>query len=501
MEVCFLSLDADRSYPKRNYNLNDVAQAYETDWANAEYTRGRSFKSTATLYEEWIKYLLGQENQAGASMMQGLRKARKLGGASPVFVDHFEEYAASVQKVLPHLIFTGVDSKKRTLLFDTTGLQLTFNQLSGGEREIAFLIGQIDRFGLKNGLFLIDEPELHLNSDLIRSWVAFLTSTISVGQIWLATHSLEAVESAGQQSTFILERDEESRKVNSVARLDARPVLTALSRAVGTPAFSISKLAFVFIEGAESLGERERFSKLAGTSSSVRFLESGSCNEVVRRLGSVKAVAAAAGQAIRVGGIVDRDFRSTTQMAELKGRGIFFLPVHEVENLFLAPNTLSQLLEQNGKARNAAAAIVQKAADARAGGWIFQYAMATDNAKDFPEIASVAKGRAKAKCWSTLTADTPLAVQQIVDASGFSPNFQSRLSDLLNIGIKTYERRRTEPDLWKVCEGKEVLNDIAHECGFADSSALELAAFALWEKRSDLVPEELLFLRQFVSAI
>ena len=74
-----------------------------------------------------------------------------------------------LQKVLPHVVFTGVDSKKRTLLFDTTGLELSFDQLSGGEREIAFLIGQIDRFGLRQGLFLLDEPELHLNADLIRS--------------------------------------------------------------------------------------------------------------------------------------------------------------------------------------------------------------------------------------------------------------------------------------------------------------------------------------------
>src|SRR5205085_11438381 len=114
-------------------------------------------------------------------------------------VDHFDAYALAVQKVLPHVLFTGVDSKKRTLLFDTTGLELSFDQLSGGEREIAFLVGQIDRFGLRQGLFLLDEPELHRNADLIRTWVSYLLGTVKEGQIWLATHSLEAVEAAGQQ--------------------------------------------------------------------------------------------------------------------------------------------------------------------------------------------------------------------------------------------------------------------------------------------------------------
>jgi hypothetical protein len=112
-------------------------------------------------------------------------------------------------------------------------------------------------------LFLLDEPELHLNADLIRSWVAYLTSTVTSGQIWLATHSLEAVEAAGQQATFILERNPKTRKVDSLARLDTRPVLSALARAVGTPAFSISQLRFVFVEGEASVGERERFRNLA----------------------------------------------------------------------------------------------------------------------------------------------------------------------------------------------------------------------------------------------
>ena len=81
--------------------------------------------------------------------------------------------------------------------------------------------------------------------------------------MWLATHSLEAVEAAGQRATFVLERNDSNRKVDSISRLDERPVLSALSRAVGTPAFSISRLAFVFIEGEENIGERERFRQLS----------------------------------------------------------------------------------------------------------------------------------------------------------------------------------------------------------------------------------------------
>ena len=127
---------------------------------------GRSFKTTTTLYDEWLKYFLVQENQSGTRLIKDIRKARQSGEAEPVFNDHSAGYKELLHKVLPHC-FTGVEFEKRTLLFDTTCLELSFDQLSGGEREIAFLIGQIDRFGLRHGLFLLDEPELHLNADLI----------------------------------------------------------------------------------------------------------------------------------------------------------------------------------------------------------------------------------------------------------------------------------------------------------------------------------------------
>lgn len=501
-EVHFLSLDADRAYPKKNINVNEIAQAYEIDWEGIEYTRGRSFKTTTTLYDEWLKYFLAQENQSGTRLIQDMRRAKKCGAKPPEFEDHFEEYASSLQKVLPHVLFTGVDSKKRTLLFDTTGLELSFNQLSGGEREIAFLVGQMDRFGLRQGLFLLDEPELHLNADLIRVWVAYLTSTVSTGQIWLATHSLEAVEAAGQQATFVLERNEETRKVDGLTRLDRRPVLSALSRAVGTPAFSISQLLFVFIEGEEGVGERERYRKLAGMPQNIRFLECGSCNEVLRRVEAIKALAKETETGIRIGGIVDRDFRSDTDVGTLcKENGIFVLPVHESENFFLHPATLGVLLKQNGRSEPIPENLIRDTADSRAGSWIFQYAMATPNAKGLPEMSVGAKERAKAFTWTDFDNDQNTAIQNIVDASGYKGDDLRKFQGILEISVKSYGRKRVEIEFWKVCEGKEVLNAIARHIGFANASVLAQASFTLWEREDVQFPNELVAFRDYLKSL
>ncbi|MFZ5551403.1 MAG: AAA family ATPase [Pseudomonadota bacterium] len=500
--VHFLSLDADRAYPKKSINIHEIAQAYEIDWANQEYTKGRSFRSTATLYDEWIKYFLAQENQAGTALLKTIRQARQAGVTEPAFSDHFLGYKDALQQVLPHVVFAGIDSKGRRILFNTTGLELSFNQLSGGEREIAFLIGQIDRFGLRQGLFLLDEPELHLNADLIRRWVGYLTSTVETGQIWLATHSLEAVEAAGQQATFVLERNETSKRVDSLARLDQRPVLASLSRAVGTPAFSISKLVFVFVEGEEGVGERERFRKLAGFPQDVRFMECGSCNEVIRRVGVVKSLARQSNTEIRIGGIVDRDFRSAGEANLISHDSpIFVLPVHEVENFFLHPSTLDVLLEQNGLSHLTSADVLLEAADARAGSWIFQYALATSNAKQLPEISAAAKAIAKGLRWQEILSQREALLDRIVAAASIDAANQLKLRSLLGLGINAYERGRNEPSLWKICEGKQILNDVARATGFSGASALTLAALVTWSRSGVTVPEEVLALRSYLNSL
>ena len=501
-EVYFLSLDSDRAYPKKTININEVARAYEIDWEGLEYTRGRSFKTTTTLYDEWIKYFLAKENQAGTRLMQAMRRTNTLGATPPEFTDHFAAFTESLRSVLPHVIFSGVDSKKRTLLFDTTGLELSFDQLSGGEREIAFLIGQIDRFGLRNGVFLLDEPELHLNADLIRTWIAYLTGTVSSGQVWLATHSLEAVEAAGPEATFILERNPNSRVVDSLARLDTRPVLSALSRAVGTPAFSVSTLRFVFVEGEEGIGERERYRKLAGSPEDIRFVECGSCNEVTRRVEAVRSLAGEMEDTLRIGGIVDRDFRNDTDTAQIeRDHGIFVLPVHEVENLFLHPDTLTELLSLNGNDNLVPLDLIREAADRRAGSWVFQQCMSVPQARSIRVESAAAKEIAKALSWTQLTSDQGTEIQNILQAARLVTEQRGTFQTLLQASVSMYERKRDEQEFWKVCEGKQILNDISRSVGFADAPAMVLATLAYWQRDATRIPQEVAGLRQYLDSL
>lgn len=500
-DVHFLSVDSDRAYPKMNISIATIAEASEINWSESNFTRGRSFRSTAFLYDEWIKYCLSIETQAGNRLIQEHRRHQRNGVSAPNFRDHFSPYRDALSHVLPHVTFIGADLKTKTLLFESSGHTVSFDQLSGGEREIAYLIGQIDRFKLTQGLFLIDEPELHLNADLVRTWVRYLAGTVDTGQIWLATHSLEAVESAGESATFVLERNKATREVDRATRLDARPLLSQLSRAVGTPAFAISQLAFVYVEGEPRIEERERFNQLSGYKKDFRFIPCGSGNEVRRQVSVVNELATESPDKIRVGGVIDRDFKKEKEIKNIVDSGIYVLEVHEVENFFLHPFTLNFIAKQNGKYQTDVLKIICNASDLRAGSWIFQYTMASPNARSLPEIPLEAKNKSKKATWTEIECDQDAYISDVTNASQYDAKNASVLSQIVKIGIKAYDSARKKDCLWKKCEGKQVLSQISLKLGFSGPAALEAATFVAWEQKKCAIPEELTKLLSYISKL
>jgi hypothetical protein len=481
-ETQHLRLDADRAYPPMQIQSNEIGQIYERDWLDADFTKQFSFRPTKTLYEEWHKYFIGLEGKAATDLVAEIRRARDRSEEEPKFVDPFERYKEYVREVLPHLRFVGVESTgaRRTLRFDSSGLELTFGQLSGGEREIAFLIGQIVRFGLERGLLLIDEPELHLNPDLVRSWLAFLQSTIQDGQVWIATHSLEAVEVAGPDCTIVFERNPESRRVVAPKKLSGRPLLAALSAAVGAPAFSLVNLRFVFVEGERRSGERERYHMLSGHSSENRFLEGGSCTEVLRRFAYLRDVADETDEQIKIGAVIDRDFRSDEEVAEIVGSGAHVLGCHEVENLFLFPGALADLLAQADMDPGTATRLVLDASDCFAGLWIVERAMASGSVVD---LTTQMKKPFSALGWNGVVDNWEALVEESCASLGEVQSDESwKLA--LNEARRAYEQLRPSDGLWAQCLGKQSLSRLAPAVGLSGVDALARRISRLWSTGS-----------------
>lgn len=315
-EVLHLYIDAERVFPPAEVQDQEVI-ALSRQQFDAPWIRRQAAILTQNLYIEWMRSMLAQQQRMQSEYFQRAQEAKRTGEAIPEPEDFLDDYRAALLQVLAHLEFLRLDHERRRLIYNSAGVELPYEDLSGGERELAFLVGQIARFGIRRGLFLLDEPELHLNAALLRGWLEYLRGAVETGQVWIATHVLEAAEAAGLDATLVLERSDD-RVVRSVAPLGNRPALRTLAGQLGSPAFSVGTSRFLLIEGDRPGRERERFTRVLDSPPRDRFLESGGHREVLSKLATLRSLASEEEQ-LQVGGFIDRDFRTDQGAARSRG--------------------------------------------------------------------------------------------------------------------------------------------------------------------------------------
>lgn len=508
--IHYLWLDSDRSYPPRAVSQAEIGTAMSQQWEDVNHRKQGATHPTEKKYQEWLQYMVGVELSAGAKMLAGARRAVREGRQEEAFVDPFERYSEDIAAILPYLRYSTVDEKQGTLKFDVSGPELAFSNLSGGEREIAFLIGQIHRFKLTEGLFLLDEPELHLNPDLIRKWVRFLRDSISEGQVWLATQSLEVAEAAGDDATVLLEREPDSNLVLAATVLADRPVLPLLARALGNPAFSLRGRRFILVEGEPGGWQKDRFDALVGHDDANRIIEVGGSAQLLATLDNIQRVAAETDDQLAVGGIIDRDYRTNQEAEDLqRGRSLHILGCHEVENLFLHPPSLQALIERSGIHGTTPHGIILDISDAMAGRWVVGHALtrATYQRRPEPRVASSGARSARVAgariTWADIARDREAIVATLLGAFGLqSAEASEEMQRDLAGAVDAYAGLRDrEDELWKRCAGKEVFGQVPMKVGAADKRILEKQVLRLWSAEGSVPPTELDDLRRFVRSV
>jgi hypothetical protein len=258
----------------------------------------------------------------------------------------------------------------------------------------------------------------------------------------------------------------------------------------------------VFIEGEQAIGERERYRRITGLNVDTRFLESGPCSEVLRRLATVQTIGLETGNLIRAAGIIDRDWRPKQEIEQLSAKlGVIALQVHEIENFLLHPQTVERIARQNGFDGFDYEGTLRRACDQRAGGWILQNSTSSEKYRDISDLPTDAKSFGYALAWEDIEPDPEHVMAEIGARSGFGDVAKRKLIRVLTTFSKVYARIRTEQVLWKECEGKEVAKMLAPLLGFSDLAALERAVYAYWDEDPTRIPSELSELRQALSNV
>lgn len=499
--VHHVHLDADRGYATAALNPQQFASALSTDWTQANRLRDRSFRPTKTIFDDWMQYLVGKEASAAYEFMSLSRKAHDTGDTQPPFEEPFQAYKDALNAVLPHLHFLGIDRHDRTILFDSAGERLNFRQLSGGERELAFLVGQIVRFGLRDGLFLLDEPELHLNPSLLRNWLQYVASTTSRCQLWVATHSWEAAEVVGPAGTIVLERNQEDRTVSRSTLLESRPLIRVLSSAIGSPAFSLANQRFIYVEGDGTGSERGRFAAMCGDPARDRFIEGGGCTEVATKVSIVAELATETEERLFVGGIIDRDFRPAAELTDfMSDSRLHVLSCHEVENLFLDAPTLELLARRNGEEEPDVPRIVTAVSDRFAGMWILQHA--AFQCQDLGEPSRELRQTAGSLQWSDIEHNWAAQRRSWLAAdSNIDGDYAAALASALDRTHSEYATIRNTLRILSESLGKEVFGALPASFGIQSGPALERQILAAWRDEEVPRPAEVVEIREFIAAL
>lgn len=498
-ELLHLYIDAERVFPPGEVGDTEILALARQDQTLPAVLKQQAAQLTQNLYLEWMRSMLGAQQRFQAEYFQSALDAGKKGLGISAPPDPLATYRDGLAQVLPHLRFVRLDHDTRRLVFDSAGSEVAYEELSGGERELAFLVGQLDRFGMRDGLFLLDEPELHLNPELLRGWLDYLRGTITSGQAWVATHSLEAAEIAGPAATFVIERGDD-RMVRSVSPLAGRPALSTLAAAVGTPAFSVARSRFVLIEGRRERRERERFATVLGSAVADRFIEADGCTEVIDRMRALRSLASEEEQ-LRVAAIIDRDFRTQDERESMaENPGVHVLSVHEIENLFLQPDLVAQLLLDVGREGAETLSILQCVADPDAGRWAFEKAKAEEGWRD--DLQASAR-RAGELTWQDIETDVPGAARNISDCfTQLKDADRARRRLALEARITQYsEVRQDATALHEQCMGKEGLRRLAGELGFKDESAIEARAAVLWRNEAVERPPAAHEIRAYLDSV
>lgn len=490
-----LFIDAERYFPNFSIEDSEIIALSRQDFDLPDWIRQQASQATQNLYTEWMREMLGRQQRLTNQYFQSAIEASSSGQQIPPPRDIFTDYRDKLLRVLPHLRFERLDQDARRLVYTSGSSELPYESLSAGERELAFLVGQLTRFGIREGIFLLDEPELHLNNELLRTWVGFLREQIAGGQAWIATHSLEAAEMAGPEACFVMERNE-ARLVDSIVPLGSRPALATLAAQVGTPAFAVGRSRFVLIEGTRERRERERFVSIIGPQTDIRYVEADSCSEVVRRVNDLRRLSSEEEQ-IKVLGVVDWDFRSLNEQTELREAGVITLQVQEVENFFLEPRLLTHICHEHGQ--SASDDVLRSATNAQAGSWSFERAKVDGG---WSEGLGKAPANARQVSWEP-GFDTAVASAAIASGfEGLTPVEGAKRRVALQASLEEFCVMRTDNDrLWRECFGKEALKVVARSIGYSGSASLEARAAVLWRDSIVPRPDEAIALLQAVQEV
>jgi predicted ATPase len=223
------------------------------------------------------------------------------------------------------------------------------DHLSDGEKEILHIFAHFYRFRHLSNVVLWDTPELHLNAALESRLCHALQRIAPNNQTWIATHSLELINSVPISNIFVIQQDGNTARIERASGEERRSRVKIYQELGAQVGLQLVSAVVVFLEGKEAQSDKRLLDRLvAPRVPGANFVAGGSCENILAvgtRANALLQAACTNGDFLA---LVDRDYRTDSELGDTvkKYRGrVFVWNCHEVENLFLDPQIVFETLK------------------------------------------------------------------------------------------------------------------------------------------------------------
>lgn len=286
-------------------------------------------------FEKLMVYLFSDETEENAKFKRACKESEIRIEPPLTKIDQVQNLW---EKVLPHrkLIIGGL--RIQTCIKDQSETIYNSSEMSDGERVIFYLIGQC-LAAPKNGIIVIDEPELHLHKSVqIPLWNEIEKLRSDCLFVYL-THDVDFASAKENSKKIWLKsfngQNWQWEEIAEDSNLPNELIIEILG----------SRKPIVFVEGENGSFDVSLYRELL---SDFLVIPRGSCTQVIQSVKALKANSQL--HHLDIYGIIDRDRRPQHEINKLEQDSIYVLNVAEVENLFCVQEILeivSDRLDRN----------------------------------------------------------------------------------------------------------------------------------------------------------
>ncbi|MBB1470481.1 AAA family ATPase [Pseudoalteromonas sp. SG41-5] len=307
------------------------------DWSHQQKMHKWSRRPATTMLSDFDKllvYLFSDETEANAKFKRECKA--NVGRVEPP-VTKIDRVKELWEEILPHreLIIGGL--RIQTCVKGQEDKAYNSSEMSDGERVIFYLVGQC-LAAPKDGIIVIDEPELHLHKSVQAPlWEAVEKLREDCLFVYL-THDVDFAAAKDSSEKVWLKSFDGNNWDWEIINEDESLPDDLLIEILG------SRKPVVFVEGENGSYDVSLYRELLPN---FLVIPRGSCSQVIQSVKTLKANPQI--HHLEVHGVIDRDRRVQAEIAKLEQDSIYVLEVAEVENLFCTKEILEIVSERLGR--------------------------------------------------------------------------------------------------------------------------------------------------------